>query len=130
MTHNEFQKNISQDMQKNDSSDKLIIPANKTTNLYELGSPHAVIYSILQLRKPTNTTAQIIAEEMKIAKSLDLDDRIHSLATKDSFITLKDRKPNFNNNPTCRLINPSKSEIGNISKQILQRIKCCSLGAY
>ena len=28
-------------------------------------------------------------------------------------------KPNFENNPTCRLINPSKSEIGRVSKQIL-----------
>ena len=38
-------------------------------------------------------------------------------------MTLKDHKPNFNNNPcTCRLINPSKSEIGIISKKILQRI--------
>ena len=38
---------------------------------------------------------------------------------KDSFITLKDHKPNFNNNPTCRLINPSKSEIGIVSKKIV-----------
>ena len=35
---------------------------------------------------------------------------------------MKDHKPNFDNNPTCRLINPSKSEIGIISRQILQRI--------
>ena len=54
--------------------------------------------------------------------SLDLDNRIDVLAEKDSFVTLKDHKPNFNNNPTCRLINPSKSEIGIISKKILQRI--------
>ena len=36
--------------------------------------------------------------------------------------TLKDHKPNFANNPTCRLINPAKSEIGKISKQLLDRI--------
>ena len=34
----------------------------------------------------------------------------------------KDHKPNFVNNPTCRLINPAKSEIGKISKQFLDRI--------
>lgn len=33
-----------------------------------------------------------------------------------------DHKPNFNDKPTCRLINPSKSGIGKISKQILERI--------
>ena len=31
-------------------------------------------------------------------------------------------KPNFDNKPTCRLINPTKSEIGIISKAILDRI--------
>ena len=37
-------------------------------------------------------------------------------------MTLKYPKRNFNNNPTCRSINPCKSEIDIISKKILQRI--------
>ena len=37
-------------------------------------------------------------------------------------MTLKDHKDNFVNKPTCRLINPSKQEIGKISKKILERI--------
>ncbi|KAL5019984.1 hypothetical protein ScPMuIL_002876 [Solemya velum] len=53
---------------------------------------------------------------------LSLEDRIETSAARSAFITLKDHKPNFRNNPTCRLINPSKSEIGIISKQILDRI--------
>ena len=48
--------------------------------------------------------------------------RIEKLAEKEAFITLKDHKPTFNDHPTCRLINPSKSEIGVISKQILDDI--------
>lgn len=44
------------------------------------------------------------------------------MAKRNAFITLKDHKPNFNNAPTCRLINPTKSEIGRISKEILQTI--------
>ena len=35
---------------------------------------------------------------------------------------MKDHKPNFQNSPSCRLINPTKSEIGKISKQILEKI--------
>ena len=31
-----------------------------------------------------------------------------------AFIMLKDHKPNFNTDPKCRLINPSKSELGQI----------------
>ena len=41
---------------------------------------------------------------------------------KEAFVTLKDHKPNFHNHPTCRLINPTKSEIGAISKHILDDI--------
>ena len=43
------------------------------------------------------------------------------LANQQAFITLKDHKDNFQNNLTCRLINPTKSEMGLISKQILER---------
>ena len=57
-----------------------------------------------------------------IAKKLQLDSRINSTAKREAFITLKDHKPKFANNPTCRLINPAKSEIGKISKQLLDRV--------
>jgi len=47
----------------------------------------------------------------------------HRLITKSiSFITLKDHGDNFENKPTCTLINPLKQEIGKISKQILYNI--------
>ena len=36
--------------------------------------------------------------------------------------TLKDHKDNFQNKPACRLINPAKSEIGRIRKQLLENI--------
>ena len=44
------------------------------------------------------------------------------MAEKPAFITLKDHKDNFNSNPKCRLINPSKSELGKVSKIILDDI--------
>ena len=37
----------------------------------------------------------------------------------NSFITLKDHKENFNNNPPVRLINPAKNELEHISNAIL-----------
>ena len=38
------------------------------------------------------------------------------------FITLKDHIDNFLNNPKIRLLNPSKNELGRISKTILDKI--------
>ena len=68
------------------------------------------------------TTRDINREAKNIATKLDLADRIECIADKPAFITLKDHKDNFENNPKCRLINPAKSEIGVISKHKLQEI--------
>ena len=41
----------------------------------------------------------------------------------EAFISLKDHKENFENNPKCRLINPAKSDSGKIiSKLILDKV--------
>ena len=41
---------------------------------------------------------------------------------REAFISLKDHKDNFENKPTCRLINPAKSESGKLNKTILDRV--------
>ena len=61
-------------------------------------------------------------EAIKIAENLELDHRINCLAKTQAFITMKDHKEDFHTNPTCRLINPAKSEVGKISKSILEEI--------
>ena len=38
------------------------------------------------------------------------------------FITLKDHRENFQNNPSVRLINPAKNELGRLSKFIIQAV--------
>ena len=60
--------------------------------------------------------SKITAGDKTIAERLDLSDRIDTTAKRESFITLKDHKPNFRNKPTCRLINPCKPELGRVSK--------------
>ena len=60
-------------------------------------------------------------EAKHISKKLDLDNRIECLAKNPAFISLKNHKPNFQSTSPCRLINPSKSDIGKISKSILDR---------
>ena len=41
---------------------------------------------------------------------------------REAFISIKDHKENFENNPKCRLINPAKSDSGKISKLILDKV--------
>jgi len=64
----------------------------------------------------------ITHEAKALAHSLDIDDRVMITSEKEAYITLKDHKPNFLNNPTCRLINPTKSELGKVSKRITESI--------
>ena len=68
------------------------------------------------------TKKKIDREAKKFAKSLGLDERMECYSDQSAFITLKDHKANFKNNTKCRLINPSKSEIGLFSKHYLSSI--------
>ena len=59
---------------------------------------------------------------MQLASELDISGRVDRTSENPAFITLKDHKPDFENHPRCRLINPSKSSLGKVSKVILDRI--------
>ena len=61
-------------------------------------------------------------EAKNIAKTIQLSDKIEWLAKTPAFITLKDHKDSFQSSLHCRLINPSKSELGKVSKSILENI--------
>ena len=58
----------------------------------------------------------------QLAKNLKLDNRFEQLSEKPAFITLKNHKPNFSNKPKFKLINPTKSNLGKVSKHILDNI--------
>ena len=123
-----FQNQMNSDIKNRiKKSGSLLIPADKTTNYYAM-TPASYDKLIKEnVTKTYKKSNDIVAYELdtqsaSIAKQLKLDDRIEKLAKNEAFITLKDHKPAFNDHPTCRLINPSKSEIGVVSKYILDEI--------
>lgn len=125
--NNSFLTKLKEDTDSIKTDPRLLIPADKTTNFYKL---EPTMYNDLLEKNITKSykkahpeTIQAIHDQNKdIATRLRIDDRVDSTANKAAFITLKDHKPNFANKPTCRLINPTKSEIGKVSKDILDRI--------
>ena len=125
--NNTFLNRLKEDTDLIRKEPRLIIPADKTTNFYKL-EPSAYndlleknIMKSYKRAKPE--TIRAIHEKNKdIAVKHSIDDRVDTTAEKDAFITLKDHKPNFTNKPSCRLINPMKSDIGKVSKKILDRI--------
>ena len=65
---------------------------------------------------------ELNSQSARVAEKLGLDNHIEKLAEKEGFVTLKDHEPEFRTHLTCCLINPSKSDIGIISKRILDKI--------
>ena len=55
-------------------------------------------------------------------RGVKLYDRIEYMAKAPVYITLKDHKDNFRSAHPCHLIKPCKSEIGKISKSVLENI--------
>ena len=69
-----------------------------------------------------NIYNKINTDGKKLMKDKNVLNQTLTNGKNECFITLKDHKPNFNNNPKVRLINPAKNEIGRISKNILEKI--------
>ena len=124
---NSLEKKLSKDVKEIREEKNIFVKADKTTNYYKTEAKDYVTLvdkNVTKTYKKTNPNVpdMITLKDKKIAEKLKLDDRVEVSASRASFITLKDHKPDFVNNPTCRLINPSKSEIGIISKNILEHI--------
>ena len=56
-----------------------------------------------------------------MTRKLKVANRISKIPLKEAFITMKDHKENFNSAPKCRLLNPTKSNVGRVSKTILDQ---------
>ena len=68
------------------------------------------------IKKKINDALRQVLRKNKVLKRMQTNDE------NNCFISLKDRKGNFQNSPTVRLINPAKNEFGKISRFILDGI--------
>ena len=104
----------------------MLVFADKSSNLYELSGDHCeklLHDNITQTyQKTCYQTKKIDREAKKFAKSLGLDERMECYSEQSAFIELTDHKANFKNNTKCRVINPSKSEVGLVSNYYLSSI--------
>ena len=122
-----FQKKLTRDIKQINSSPNVFVNADKTNNIYEIDKETynklmrdnvTSIYKIAdnEVEEQINNKAQAITDELSIS------DRVDTMPRKNAYITVKDHKKEFPNNIKCRLINPTKPNIGRISKQFLDEI--------
>ena len=124
---NEFLDHLNRDIESIRSSKNVLVFADKSTNLYELSRENyqkLLHDNITQTYKkaPKNAKRDIDRKTKNFAKTLKIEDRMECYSDQHAYITLKDHKENFRNNTKCRLINPSKSEVGRVSKKYLNDI--------
>lgn len=124
---NKFQNTLKKEMKQLVKDNKILVKADKTSNYYKMTPKeynNLLGKNIQAAYKKTSSRVcdDINREAKNIASKLKIDDRVDKTAEKEAFVTLKDHKPNFANKPTCRLINPAKSELGRASKRVLQTI--------
>ena len=122
-----FQNKLQADIKIMKQSTKTMTPADKTSNMYKLDKEkhdkllHDAVTKTY--KKSTDTFSDSINQQGKeFAEKKNVLNRMDINSKNNCFITLKDHKDNFENNPSTRLINPSKNEIGRISKSIVENL--------
>ena len=125
--NNSFQTQLLNAVKQIKESDKIFLPADRSRNIYLLSKAEyqkLLTENITKTYKMTNRRKvdDINNEARSIAKQLSIDDRIERVYENESYIIIKDHKEHLPNKISCRLINPSKSDIGKISKTILDKI--------
>lgn len=126
-TKNNFQRTLNEDIKSIYSSNKTMTFADKTTNMYRLTKEEhekLLTNAITSKYKKTNDKIKenINKKGKELFKGKNILNRLEINEESNCFISLKDHKENFMNNPTVRLINPAKNQIGRISKVILDKI--------
>lgn len=103
-----------------------ISKSDKTAKLYKL-SPKDYGTLVKSYMKTDTTTSKLInkinCNRKFITDELEISYRVSKLQAKEACILLKDHKPHFRTKPSTSLINPTRPEVGRISKTVLERTK-------
>ena len=54
--------------------------------------------------------------------NMDIQERAFATINRSAFFTLKDHKGNFSTNPSVRVLNPTKPEIGRSERKLLNKL--------
>ena len=127
-TKNSFQNKLKCNINKINNDNHLFVSSDTTSNFYRIKlrtTKHKSVKAYkMSIKKKLSAAAvwEVTKEGKRIAKKLELSNRINVISKSEAFITLKDHKPNVRDEPTSRLINPCKLDCCRISKEILKTL--------
>ena len=124
---NPFLSTLKNEVKRITTQKDMIIPADKTSNNY-LVPPNKYKQLVekeinKKYKKANPEEVELVAKgHAKTAADLEIADRMYKTTPREAFITLKDHKEDFGQNPSVRLINPTKPEIGRVAFKILDDV--------
>ena len=106
---------------------EVIIQSDKTNNFYIMRVDEYQANRDKELMAGYRKVGSEIIEKIdsdaaSLVQRINLDDRIEGIAPQPAFLTIKDHKPDFPNKLSFRVINPAKTNVGKISKEVLDRV--------
>ena len=124
---NPFLAKLKDEIKKINKQKNMIIPADKTSNNYLVPPTQYEKLLAKEVQKDYKLESEINvrnvnSEHGATITELGLGDRVFTTVPRNAFISLKDHKENFENNPQCRLLNPTKPEIGRIAMKIVDNM--------
>ena len=125
-----FQEMLKKEINNIRNSNSIYVKADKSRNLYKMSPSNYNNLKLNAIRKDykidkNNTMLKMNTDTLNHANRLNLTDRIGGVKQKESYILVKDHKIDYENKKLVRLINPTKTELGKVSKIILQDVVDC-----
>ena len=115
---------MKEDINETEASDKIFVPAGKSRHIYKMEKQQNTKLLTVNITKTCQNynkkkIININFTTKKITEKLSIDDHFQRMEESEAYITVKDNKDEFPNKISCRLINLSKSNLGTLSKFIL-----------
>ena len=124
--NNVLQEQLNSDIEQIKKNNKIFVSADKSRNtmLQQEEDTKLIKENVIKTYKKLTRKKlfNINRTAKKIPEKLSISDRIDKMLETEAYISIKDHKEDFANKISCCLINPSESNIGKISKVILDEI--------
>ena len=123
--NNEFQTSLQRTIKTIKDSKDIIIESDKTGNLYTvpINEYKTILHNNVtsDYKKADESDVDNVNKEAaELTSTLGIADRVDEYIKQEAFVTVKDHKPNFPDRKQYRLLNPAKSNVGKVSKTILE----------
>ena len=123
-TRNKFLLKLRKDIKSIKKTKELLVNADKFTNIYKMSKEdyhkHLRNNITTTYKNSNRNRVNDINLDAKIfLQKLEIDDRVEKTQETEAFLTRKDHKEGFQDALSFCLINSSKSDIGKISKSLL-----------